>query len=381
MRPPGFGCSGASREAWTMTRETSFETNDLDAAFEAALGNCNALTRDEAAHFVKHGYVVIKAAFPGEMAAGVCESAWTELEANYGIERSDPDTWDGLSTRRGSMKGYVRTQGSGVRFPLKARAPRAFAAQADVVGGTDRLHGGSDLSWGDAVVGNLPVPDGPSWQPPAARQPGWHKDGWHFRHFINSPEQGLLTVPIYTDILAKSGGTFIARDSIAPVARLLAQCPAGLHPDGTQAGYLIPGLIEQCSDFAELTGEAGDVVLVHPYMLHRVSVNASNRPRFIANMAVVLALPMCFARPPGDAYSLVELAVLRALDVPRIDFKPTREPLRVQPFPFRDEKEATKQRRLVRREMKEMAGRGIATPDWGREMGYLSRTEAVEMRA
>ena len=365
-----------------MTCEAAFEAEWFDTAFDAALANCTELTRAEAAHFVEHGHVVIKAAIPKEMANFACQSAWAELEANYGIERNDPATWDGVSTGRGGMRGDVRTQGTGARSLLKTQAPRAFAAQADVVGGAGRLQdGGKTLSWGDAAIGNFRVPDGPPWQPPAARQPGWHKDGHHFRHFINSPEQGLLTVPIYTDILPQSGGTFIARDSIAPVARLLAQCPAGVHPDGTQAGYLIPGLIEQCSDFAELTGEAGDVVVVHPYMLHRVSVNPSNRPRFIANMAVVLGQPMCFARPPGDAYSLVELAVLRALNAPRFDFKPTRGPLRVQPFPFRDVEEATKQRILVEREMKEMAARGIVTPGWGREYGYMSKTEAASSRA
>lgn len=357
-----------------MTRQTPNETADFDVAFDAVVANCAELTRAEAAHFVEHGYVVIKAAFPKEMADFACESAWTELRDRYGVERNDPDTWDGVSMGRG-MRGNVRTQGTGARFLLKTHAPRAFAVQTDVIGGVVRLpESDGSLSWGDAVVGNLRVPDGPPWQPPSPRQMGWHKDGRHFRHFLDSPEQGLLTVPIYTDIKPRSGGTFIARDSIAPVARLLAGCPAGLHPDGTQAGYLIPGLIEQCSDFAELTGEAGDVVLVHPYMLHRVSVNPSNRPRFIANMAVVLAEPMCFARPPGDAYSLVELAVLRALNVPRFDFKPTRAALRVQPFPFRDEEEATNQRRLLKREMQEMAGRGIVTSTWGRDFGYMSKT-------
>ena len=360
-----------------MTCEALFESEELARAFDAAVANCTELTRAEACRFVEHGYVVIKAAFPKSMADFTCESAWTELRANYRAERTDPETWS-VPRRQDWKPGHVRTQGSGARFLLKTHAPRAFAAQADVIGGAGRLvDDGDSLFWRDAVVGNLRVPDGPAWQPPAARQPGWHKDGNHFRHFINSPEQGLLTVPIYTDILARSGGTFIARDSIAPVARLLARCPAGVHPDGTQAGYLIPGLIEQCSDFAELTGEAGDVALVHPYMLHRVSVNASDRPRFIANMPVVLAKPMCFDRPPGDAYSLVELAVLRALNVPRFDFKQTRAPLRVQPFRIRDEKEATKQRRLVEREMKEMSRRGIEMPDWGKDFDYLSKTEAA----
>ena len=50
----------------------------------------------------------------------------------------------------------------------------------------------------------------------------------HFRHFLNSPEQGLLTVPIFSDILPKSGGTFVARDSIAPVARLLRVAAGGV---------------------------------------------------------------------------------------------------------------------------------------------------------
>lgn len=365
-----------------MTSEALFETEEHARAFDAALANCTEITRAEAAHFVEHGHVVIKGALPKAMADLACESAWTELKADYGVERTDPETWDWVSKGRGRLRGYVRTQGSGARFLLKTHAPRAFAAQADVIGGVDRLPDrGNSLFWSDNVVGNFRVPDGPTWRPPAPRQQGWHKDGHHFRHFINSPEQGLLTVPIYTNIRAQSGGTFIACDSIAPVARLLAQCPAGVHPDGTQAGYLIPGLIEQCSDFAELTGEAGDVVLVHPYMLHRVSVNPSSRPRFIANMAVVLAQPMCFDRPRDDAYSLVELAVLRALNVPRFDFKQTRAPLRVQPFPFRNEEEATKQRRLVRREMKEMADRGIVTPPWGKDFGYLSKTEAAESPA
>ena len=145
-----------------MTRERAFEAEEFDTAFDAALANCTELTRAEAAHFVEHGHVVIKAAFPKEMADFACASAWTELEANYGVERTDPDTWDGVSRGRGRMRGYVRTQGTGARFLLKTHAPRAFAAQADVIGGADRLwEGGKTLSWGDAVVGNLRVPRWP----------------------------------------------------------------------------------------------------------------------------------------------------------------------------------------------------------------------------
>ena len=216
------------------------------------------------------------------------------------MDEHDPDTWG--QPFNGGRLGYIRTKGTDRRLALQAEAPRAFQAQADAVGGADRLPDhGENLIWRDAAIGNLRVAAGVEWEPPGPRQAGWHKDGWHFRHFLNSPEQGLLTVPIYSDIQPRSGGTFIAPDSIRPVAQLLAQHAAGLHPDSVQgSGYLIPGLIEQCSRFEELTGKAGDMALLHPYMLHRVSVNPSTRPRFIANMALVLTEPMRFNRPAGE---------------------------------------------------------------------------------
>ena len=92
--------------------------------------------------------------------------------------------------------------------------------------------------------------------------------GVQFRHLLDSPEQGLLVVPLFNDILPQSGATHIATDSIGVVSRFLGNHPEGLHPDGVQgSGYLIPSLIEQCSEFEELTGEAGDVIVMHPFMM------------------------------------------------------------------------------------------------------------------
>ena len=87
------------------------------------------------------------------------------------------------------------------------------------------------------------------------------------------------------------------------LARFLAQRPEGLHPDGTQGGgYLIPALVEQCQQFEELTGNAGDVALLHPLMLHRASANPSGRARFIQNGRLSLEEPLCFNRAdPADS--------------------------------------------------------------------------------
>ena len=354
----------------------------FEAAFETAAACCEVLTHDQAWHFVTRGFVRVPGAFSRTFAAEVCQSAWDEMRREHGVDQHDPDTWRKPFGMRG-MPGYIRTKGTGRRLNLKADARRAFAAQMDALGGADRLPDNGDrLSWDDAAIGNIGVPGGPEWQPPAAQQPGWHKDGWHFRHFLDSPEQGLLTVPVMSDILPKSGGTFFAVDSIAPVARLLAHNPAGLHPDSVQgSGYLIPGLIEQCSNFEELTAEAGDVVLVHPFVLHRVSVNASRRERFIKNVAVVTAEPMRLNRGPtavaasatsDQGYSLVELAVLHALHRFPFGFEAARPRQAFKPAPFRDESEAASERDSLRAEMAASAANGLVTPSWAADCGYDS---------
>ena len=33
------------------------------------------------------------------------------------------------------------------------------------------------------------------YQPPSAASSGWHKDGWHFLHFLDSPGAGVVRHP------------------------------------------------------------------------------------------------------------------------------------------------------------------------------------------
>jgi len=159
------------------------------------------------------------------------------------------------------------------------------------------------------------------WQPPSASVGGWHKDGDFFRHFLDSPEQGLLTIVIWSDIEPQGGGTFAAGDSVAPVARLLAAHPEGVLPSGAP-GASFGSLINQCQDFVELTGKIGDVVLIHPFLLHASSQNHSGKARFITNPPISLKEPMQFDRADPADFSPVERAVLLGLDVDCLDFQP-----------------------------------------------------------
>ena len=73
------------------------KTLDLDrfeAALAAAVANCRVLDRNDAVHFVEHGYVVVKAAFTKKLAQTIAETAWTELEEHHGLNRGDPRSWE-----------------------------------------------------------------------------------------------------------------------------------------------------------------------------------------------------------------------------------------------------------------------------------------------
>ena len=130
---------------------------------------------------------------------------------------------------------------------------------------------------------------------------------------------------IWSDIKPQNSGTFVACDSIPAVARHLLAHPEGLLPG--QFG----GLIDQCSDFIELTGEAGDVVILHPFLLHAASKNPSGRARFITNPPIALKEPMDFNRANQADLSPVEQGVLRGLSLERLDFCITGDRERIVP--------------------------------------------------
>jgi hypothetical protein len=49
----------------------------------------------------------------------------------------------------------------------------------------------------------------------------WHNDGDFFVHFLDSPEQALLVIPLWSDIVSKGGGTAICSDGIKYIAKHL----------------------------------------------------------------------------------------------------------------------------------------------------------------
>jgi hypothetical protein len=78
----------------------------------------------------------------------------------------------------------------------------------------------------------------------------------------------------------------------------------------------------QCHDFVELTGKAGDFVILHPYMVHASSQNVLGIPRWMSNPPIVLKDHFNLNRPNPDDFSLLERATLHYLGLERYDFTP-----------------------------------------------------------
>lgn len=273
-------------------------------------GSAGQLTEEQVAHFLERGFVTVPGAFDAARAGPWLDEAWVR----FGYDRDDPGSWADKRIHLASRS----------HVDARAFAPAAWRAAAELAGGEDRV---LPWRWGNGFIANLGVGADRPWQPPSAAAGGWHKDGDFFRHFLDSPEQALLSLVLWTDMQPRGGGTFVAADSVPVVARFLAG-----HPEGVLPGeFDYAGLTGQCRDFVELTGKAGDVVLLHPYTLHATSQNVLGVARIITNPPLALREPMNFARPDAADFSPVERAVLRGLGLGRLDFAPARPRERVVP--------------------------------------------------
>jgi hypothetical protein len=156
-------------------------------------------------------------------------------------------------------------------------------------------------------------------------------------HFLDSPEQALLVISIFSDIQPRGGGTMIAPDSIPVMARFLFSHPEGVLPTPMsftpnippyndvsavpthEQGRTVSGFthhldqIQECQQFAEMTGEIGDVILLHPLMMHSRAPNLTRALRVITNPPVALKEPFKFSTKRGHTLSLVEKKTMAAL--------------------------------------------------------------------
>ncbi|KAK2806775.1 hypothetical protein FQN50_005637 [Emmonsiellopsis sp. PD_5] len=321
-----------------------------------------ALTPEQIEHFLEHGYIHLKGCFTREKAAEWMKDLWTRL----GYSPDDKSTW---VRERINMPWH---QGEDVQ----TFAPKAWAAISQLIGGAENIKESSMTKWKDGFIVNLGDPgDSREWVPPKQLN-NWHVDGDFFVHFLDSPEQALLVTPLFTDILEHGGGTMICPEGIEIMAKYLHDHPEGVSPRMTPRGQKLSepetlgfysNAVQGCSNFVEVTGEVGDVYLMHPLMVHSASRNALRIPRVITNPPVSIKTPFNFNRPDGN-YSLVEQKTLRALGRPEglPDWKIVGEREAVVPERVRiqERMKELERRRLMGEKVEDVPSRHGRANDW-----------------
>lgn len=288
------------------------------------------LTQAEKDHFRERGYIQLKNCFTKEQAQPIIDNVWIRL----GVDPSDKSTW----AERTNMPHHNTFDGGNF-------APKAWAAICELLGGEDRVVP-TTREWRDSLIVNLGAAEHEGTEVKPHDLEGWHVDGDFFVHYLDSPEQALLVIPMFTDVIPSGGGTMICPEAIPKMAKLLYDHPEGLSPYAVPRGHedfgkrkgqtIFNDVAKSCTDFVEVTGEVGDVFLLHPLMLHTATPNPKRAVRIITNPPVAVNQPLNFNRVDGK-YTLVEQKTLHALGRDSLpDWKPTAPRERLTPFSTAD---------------------------------------------
>ncbi|MBM7564265.1 phytanoyl-CoA dioxygenase family protein [Paenibacillus sacheonensis] len=317
--------------------------------------NAKVLTQSQVEQFIELGYVHLEEAFPRKSALAAQDFLWTQVE-KQGIKKADRSTWNRPMV-------HIKEQFDGDEFQV-CNTSRLADAIEDLVGAgrwkERSVYGqaGDKTQWGWWPINFAAGADRP-WDVPAQ---GWHWDGMSRPHYMDSPEQGLLLLCVFSDIGKQSGSTLVAEGSHRIVANVLAEHDDGpllheaiqianrSHPwlreltntkEGDAAAADIyandaaavaeSGTSGRIETFMERThtdangfrlrvvetpSAAGDVLLCHPFLYHCASQNHSGVPRFMCNRATPLVRRMNLNRADESDYSPLETSIRRSIRRP-----------------------------------------------------------------
>ncbi|GGV10080.1 phytanoyl-CoA dioxygenase [Actinomadura cremea] len=246
--------------------------------------------------FVTDGFVRIDGAFPAQIAAECREIIWRDIGADPG----DPSTWPSPVAGLGDLAQPP--------FRTAADTPRLHAA-FDILVGPGRWIPRDDL--GGFVVrfpGGAP-----------ARVDGWHIDAsfpgddlepgstdyMRWRVNVESRDCALRMFFLLSDTGQDDAPTRLRVGSHLDAARVLE--PEG--EKGLDARELARRVDAATAHrpLAFATGDAGDVYLCHPFLVHAGQPHHGTRPRFLGQPKLTPAVRL------GGGSSPVETAIRRGL--------------------------------------------------------------------
>ncbi len=249
------------------------------------------LAPDQQREFEERGLVRIRGAFPTDAAMAMEDQIWNALGKRFGVSPNDPATWQlPLGLKLQGLKPH--------------RVFHPIGSEATLGALDDLLSEGwaKPPNWGQFLV-TFP---GDTTQPWTVPYRVWHTDFGY-----GSPPEplfGALVFSFQSEVPPRRGATLVVAGSHRVVRNFLAK-----RRDMTRVKMKVARKVLLQSDpwlkalsseeddsdrverfmrkkstvgdvpvrVVELTGEPGDVVLAHPWMLHAGSPNCGNRPRFM----------------------------------------------------------------------------------------------------
>jgi hypothetical protein len=248
------------------------------------------LTASQRAEFEGKGFVRVPGAFSREQAAAMEARVWRWLERKYGVSQSDPATWRDVAPT--GLQGLKR---QGIFDPIGSEVTCGALDALLGPGGWQRPR-----DWGGFLVN---FPGAGPWRVPSRV---WHTD-FGFCAPLERPH-GALVLSFLSDVPRGAGGTLAVEGSPRVIRRFLAEHPRAVQakmknvrlalcdsdawfrtltsPDADPArserlmetGAVIGGVPVRV---VELSGEAGDLVIGHPWLLHAGAPNCGTQPRMM----------------------------------------------------------------------------------------------------
>ena len=262
-------------------------------------------------HFSLHGWMRVRSAFTSDEAAAMRAVVWDALSA-VGIRAGVPATW---TKERPEHLQHVRSDPA-----FRAVGSRRLLDAIDTVLGGRAYE--MPEHWGSPF---LAFPSKDRWNLPSR---GWHIDANYLSAL--APPDGIRIHALFGDVAPRAGGTLIVSGSHrlahayfkdhpppagargADYRRRLQGHPyvRALHTEGgddARAARFMLRAEEHDGvglQVIENTGAAGDVMLLHPLLLHVAASNNGDAPRFLLSGGVDLpsmwpqfAAPLRTGRP------------------------------------------------------------------------------------